>query len=170
VVAGGGNGDMVEAAGNGGSRPRVVFRGVSELVLDAKGRLVIPARHRDGLGAPGNGRLIVTADHDGCLLIYPFVEWEPFESRLMDLSAFDDNIRSLQRLMIGHADEVDIDAAGRILIPPALRKYAGLDKRVVLVGQGRKLELWDDVKWQAQIAQPISFPDGLPPGLQGLSL
>ena len=88
----------------------------------------------------------------------------------MALSSFNDAIRSLQRLIVGHADEVDIDAAGRILVPPALRRYAGLDKRVVLVGQGRKLELWDDVKWQAQIAQTISFPDGLPAGLEGLSL
>ena len=169
-MAGGGNGDMTEAAANGGTQPRVVFRGVSELVLDAKGRLAIPARHRESLGAPGNGRLILTVDHGGCLLIYPLVEWTPIENRLMSLSSFDDKMRSVQRLMLGHADEVDIDAAGRILVPPALRKYAGLDKRVVLVGQGRKLELWDDVKWQAQIAQPISFANGLPAELEGLSL
>ncbi|HXR56796.1 MAG TPA: division/cell wall cluster transcriptional repressor MraZ [Casimicrobiaceae bacterium] len=148
---------------------RVVFRGVSELALDAKGRLAIPSRHREGL-AGGRGQVIITADHGGCLLIYPFVEWQPIEAQLMSLSSFDDKIRSLQRLIVGHADEVDIDAAGRILVPPALRRYAGLDKRVVLVGQGRKLELWDDVKWQAQIAQTISFPDGLPAGLEGLSL
>lgn len=165
----GGNGDMAEATANGAAGPRVVFRGVSELVLDAKGRLAIPARHREGL-ANGGGRLIVTADNGGCLLIYPLPEWRPIEAQLMSLSSFDERIRSLQRLIVGHADEVDIDAAGRILIPPALRKYAGLDKRVVLVGQGRKLELWDDGKWQAQIAQPISFADGLPAGLQGLSL
>jgi len=167
-VAGGGNGDMTETIVNAGAQPRVVFRGVSELVLDAKGRLAIPTRHREGL--TGNGQLIITVDHGGCLLIYPFVEWTPIETRLMSLSSFDDQIRSVQRLMLGHADEVDIDAAGRILIPPALRKYAGLDKRVVLVGQGRKLELWDDVRWQAQIARPISFPDGLPAELEGLSL
>lgn len=147
-----------------------IFRGVSELVLDAKGRLAIPARHRDGLAVGASGKLIVTADLGGCLLVYPLLDWRPLELKLMSLSGFDERIRSLQRLMVGHADEVDIDAAGRILVPPALRRYAGLDKRVVLVGQGRKLELWDDVKWQAQIAQPISFPDGLPPGLEGLSL
>jgi MraZ protein len=169
-VAGGGNGDMTEAAAAGSPERRTVFRGVSELVLDAKGRLAIPARHRDGLATGGNGRLIITADHGGCLLIYPYVEWTPIETQLMALSSFNDSIRSLQRLIVGHADEVDIDAAGRVLVPPALRRYAGLDKRVVLVGQGRKLELWDDVKWQAQIAQPIGFPDGLPAGLEGLSL
>ena len=165
----GGNGDMTDAAAGADAARRPVFRGVSELVLDAKGRLAIPSRHRDGL-AGNEGRVIVTADHGGCLLIYPFADWRPIEARLMSLSSFDDKIRALQRLIVGHADEVDVDAAGRILVPPALRRYAGLDKRVVLVGQGRKLELWDDVKWQAQIAQAISFPDGLPAGLEGLSL
>lgn len=164
------DGNATDAAGNGSGGPHVVFRGISELALDAKGRLAIPARHREGLANGTGGPLIVTADPGGCLLVYPFVEWRPIEARLMSLSSFDERIRSLQRLIVGHADEVDIDAAGRILIPPALRKYAGLDKRVVLVGQGRKLELWDDVRWQAQIGQPITFPDGLPAGLEGLSL
>lgn len=163
------NGDRTDAAASAGAAQRSVFRGVSELVLDAKGRLAIPSRHRDGL-SNGDGRVIITADHGGCLLIYPFADWQPIEAQLMGLSSFDDKIRALQRLIVGHADEVDIDAAGRILVPPALRRYAGLDKRVVLVGQGRKLELWDDAKWQAQIAQTISFPDGLPAGLEGLSL
>ena len=168
-MAGGGNGDMTEAA-NGGNGRRWAFRGVSELVLDVKGRLAVPARHRDGLAAGGNGSLIITADNSGCLLIYPLTAWEPIETQLMSLSSFDDGIRRLQRLIVGHANEVEIDSAGRILIPPALRRYAGLDKRVVLVGQGQKLELWDDAKWQAQIAQTITFPDGLPAGLEGLSL
>ena len=168
-MASGGNGDMTGTAASEGSARRTVFRGVSELVLDAKGRLAIPARHREGL-AGIDGRVIITADHGGCLLIYPLADWHPIEARLMALSSFDDKIRALQRLIVGHADEVDVDAAGRVLVPPALRRYAGLDKRVVLVGQGRKLELWDDVKWQAQIAQTITFPDGLPLGLEGLSL
>ena len=165
----GGNGDMAGAAASAGAARRGVFRGVSELALDAKGRLAIPARHRDGL-AGDDGHVVVTADPGGCLLIYPVSDWEPIEAQLMDLSSFDEKIRALQRLIVGHADEVEVDAAGRILIPPALRRYAGLDKRVVLVGQGRKLELWDEVRWQAQIAQTISFPGGLPAGLEGLSL
>jgi len=153
--------------GNGVSRP--VFRGVSELLLDAKGRVAIPARHRDGLAGDG-GRIVITADHGGCLLVYPQATWEPIQADLMALSSFDDRIRSVQRLLVGHADDVELDAAGRILVPPALRRYAGLDKRVVLVGQGQKLELWDEAKWQAQVAQTITFAGGLPPGLQGLSL
>ena len=168
MAAVGGNGDGSGATGNGGeSRP--VFRGVSEVVLDAKGRVAVPARHRDGLVAGGAG-IVITADHGGCLLIYPRLTWEPIQDELMRLSSFDDRIRSVQRLLVGPAADVDLDAAGRILVPPALRRYATLDKRVVLVGQGRKLELWDEVRWQAQIAQTIAFPGGLPPGLQDLSL
>jgi MraZ protein len=164
-----GNGDAGDgAAGPNGSR--AVFRGVSELVLDAKGRVAIPARHRDGLAGGSNGRVVITADHGGCLLLYPQRTWEPIQRDLMSLSSFDDRIRSIQRLLVGHADDVELDAAGRSLVPPALRRYAGLDKRVVLVGQGQKLELWDEVKWQAQIAQTITFQGGLPPGLEGLSL
>lgn len=171
-MAGGGNGDATVngTPGDGGNGRRAVFRGVAELVLDAKGRLAIPARHREGLSSAGNGRVIVTADHGGCLLIYPLAAWEPIEAQLMALSSFDDRIRSLQRLIVGHADEVEVDAAGRILIPPALRRYAGLDRHVVLVGQGRKLELWDEARWQAQVAQSIAFPGPLPAGLEGLSL
>jgi MraZ protein len=170
-VAGGGNGETAVngTAGNGGNGRRAVFRGVAELVLDAKGRLAIPARHRDGLTAGGEGRVIVTADRS-CLLVYPLSEFEPIEAQLMALSSFDDRIRSLQRLIVGHADEVELDAAGRILVPPALRRYAGLDRHVVLVGQGRKLELWDEQRWQAQVAQTIAFPGPLPPGLEGLAL
>jgi MraZ protein len=170
-VAGGADGDGAGngSAGNGDAR-RVAFRGVAELVLDAKGRLAIPARHRDGLAGSSGGRVIVTADNGGCLLIYPLAAWEPIEAKLMSLSSFDERIRSLQRLIVGHADEVDVDAAGRILIPPALRRYAGVDRRVVLVGQGRKLELWDEARWQAQVAQTVAFPGPLPSELEGLSL
>ena len=90
----------------------------------------------------------------------------------MALSSFNDEIRGLQRLLVGHADEVDMDGAGRILVPPALRQYAGLEHRVVLVGQGNKFELWDEAKWQRGRRRARSrFPaGGLPPELDGFSL
>jgi MraZ protein len=148
-----------------------VFRGVAQLALDAKGRLAVPARHRDALAMGGEGRLILTADPSRCLLLYPVAAWEPIQARLMALSSFNDKIRGLQRLLVGYADDVEIDTAGRILVPPALRRYAGLDKHVVLVGQGQKFELWDEAQWQAQTAQAIAFPaGGLPPELDGFSL
>ena len=151
-----------------------VFRGVTQLALDAKGRLAIPGKHRDALaGSPENTErtLIVTADPSRCLLVYPRATWEPIQARLMALSSFNEQIRGLQRLLVGHADEVDMDGTGRILVPPALRQYAGLEHRVVLVGQGNKFELWDDAKWAEQTARAIRFPaGGLPPELDGFSL
>jgi MraZ protein len=146
---------------------------VNQLALDAKGRLAIPGKHRTALaGASENGErtLIVTADPSRCLLVYPRSTWEPIQARLMGLSSFNADIRGLQRLLVGHADEVEMDGAGRILVPPALRQYAGLGHHVVLVGQGNKFELWDDAKWQ-QATATITFPaGGLPPGLDGFSL
>lgn len=163
--------DQGTDAGNGvGAAAPASFRGVTHLVLDAKGRLAIPSRHRDGL-ANGSSRLVVTADPSGCLLLYPAAAFEPIQAQLMRLPSFDDRVRSLQRLIVGHADDVEIDAAGRILVPPALRQFAALDKHVVLVGQGRKFELWNEPAWQAQTAQAIAFnANGLPPGLEGFSL
>ncbi|HEY2816565.1 MAG TPA: division/cell wall cluster transcriptional repressor MraZ [Casimicrobiaceae bacterium] len=156
--------------GDGAGR-HPVFRGVTHLSLDAKGRLAVPARHRDLLLGTGNGRLVLTADPSRCLLVYPVDAWEPMQSRLMALSSFNDKIRNLQRLLVGHADDVDIDGSGRILVPPALRAYASLDKHVVLVGQGHRFELWGHAQWQAQTAQAIAFDAGaLPPELDGFSL
>ena len=161
---------MADGTGNQASDDgRARFRGVTELVLDAKGRLAIPARHRDEL-ADGTGRVVLTADPSHCLLLYPLAEWEPIQRRLMSFPSFNERLRGLQRVIAGHADDVEIDAAGRILVPPALRKFAGLDKHVVLVGQGHRFELWDEGQWQAQTAQTIAFPAGLPPELDGFSL
>ena len=160
------------AATAGQSEPSAPgFRGVTELALDAKGRFAIPARHRDAIVAAGGSRLVLTADPSRCLLLYPLAAWEPIQARLMALSSFDERIRALQRLLVGHADDVEIDAAGRILVPPELRRYASLDRRVVLVGQGTKFELWDDAAWAARTAQAIAFDGGtLPPSLDGFSL
>lgn len=160
------------AATAGQSEPSAPgFRGVTELALDAKGRFAIPARHRDAIVAASGSRLVLTADPSRCLLLYPLAAWEPIQARLMALSSFDERIRALQRLLVGHADDVEIDAAGRILVPPELRRYASLDRRVVLVGQGTKFELWDDAAWAARTAQAIAFDGGtLPPSLDGFSL
>lgn len=114
--------------------------------------------------------LVLTADPSRCLLLYPRAQWEPIQARLMSLSSFSEPIRSLQRLLVGHADDVEMDSAGRILVPPALRQYASLGHRVVLVGQGNKFELWDETRWIEQTARAVAFPSGLPPELDGFSL
>jgi len=147
------------------------FQGAAQLNLDSKGRLAIPNRHRDMLLAHCEGNLVLTVDEDGCLLIYPQPEWQPICDKLAKFSAFKPKIRHLQRLMIGYAEEVVMDGAGRVLIPPTLRSYASLDKLVMLVGQGNKFELWDEVKWRSLLSADMSLKDGeLPPELEGFSL
>ena len=148
-----------------------MFRGVTQLSLDAKGRLAIPVRYRGGLMSFCEGRLIVTADPSRCLLIYPQPAWEPIEQKLNNLSSFDPRTRSLQRLLVGNASDVEMDAAGRILVSPPLRQFAGLSKEVVLVGQGAKFELWDEGQWNLQIENALAFKDGdMPLELDGFSL
>lgn len=148
-----------------------MFQGATQLNLDSKGRLAIPAKHRDALLAHCAGQLVLTADADGCLLIYPQPEWEPIRDKLLKMSALDPRIRALQRRLIGYAEELEMDAAGRVLVSPALRSYAVLDKKVMLIGQGNKFELWDEAKWLAQQETELSFANGeLPKELEGFTL
>jgi len=148
-----------------------MFQGAAQLNLDSKGRLAIPSRHRDLLLDHCAGQLVLTADADGCLLFYPQPEWEPIRDKLLKMSAFDPRIRALQRRLIGYAEEVVMDTAGRVLISSALRSFAALDKRVMLIGQGNKFELWDEAKWVAQQEVALSFAGGeLPKELEGFTL
>jgi len=148
-----------------------MFRGSSTLNLDSKGRLAVPTRHRDFLQSYCSGRLIITADPSKCLLIYPLPDWEPIEKKLNSLSSFNPQTRSLQRLLVGNASDVELDSAGRILVPTSLRQFAGLEKSVVLAGQGNKFEVWDEEKWNQQNAEALVFRDGgMPPELEGFSL
>ena len=124
-----------------------MFRGVTNLNLDAKGRMAMPSRYRDRLVDTCEGRLVITVDRDGCLLVYPQPEWERIEQALMSRPNMDRQVRRLQRLLVGHATECELDGQGRILLPTPLREYASLDKRAVLVGQGNKFELWDEDTW-----------------------
>jgi MraZ protein len=147
-----------------------MFQGAVQLNLDSKGRLAIPAKHRDVLLSECAGNLVLTADMDGCLLVYPQLVWQPIRDKLNRLSSFNPKSRALQRLLVGNAEDVLMDNAGRVLISPNLRNYA-LDKRVMLVGQGNKFELWDEAKWQTQQAASLSLMAGdLPAELEGFSL
>lgn len=122
-----------------------MFRGANVANMDAKGRIVMPTRYRACLHSGG----IVTIDtEERCLLLYPQAVWEEIEGKLATLPSFNTQARRIQRLLIGHATEVELDAQGRMLLPPLLREYAGLDKRAVLVGQGKKIELWAETHWQ----------------------
>ncbi|MCP4767812.1 MAG: division/cell wall cluster transcriptional repressor MraZ [Gammaproteobacteria bacterium] len=124
------------------------FRGVSNLSLDAKGRIVLPARYRERLLEICQSQLIVTIDTDQpCLLIYPQPEWELIEEKIEALPSFHPTTRRIQRFLIGHATEVEVDTNGRMLLPTPLREHARLGKKVVLIGQGKKFELWDEALW-----------------------
>jgi MraZ protein len=152
-----------------------MFRGVNEVNIDAKGRIVVPTRYRDRLQHDGNGSIVLTIDtEERCLLLYPLNAWEEIENKLAQLPSFNPAARRIQRLLIGHATEVELDSHGRILLPPLLREYAGLEKLAMLVGQGRKFELWDEQHWQQRRGQWLAEESGkdsaLPDELKSLSL
>ncbi|BBP01966.1 division/cell wall cluster transcriptional repressor MraZ [Sulfuriferula nivalis] len=148
-----------------------MFRGVTTLSLDTKGRLAVPSKYRDVLLAQGDGRVVVTADPSKCLLLFPLLEWEPIEKKLNSLSSFNPQTRSLQRLLVGNAADLELDATGRILLPAMLREFAALEKNVVMVGQGAKFELWNESRWQEQMDIALNFKDGgMPDELAGFSL
>lgn len=133
-----------------------MFRGALSLSLDSKGRLAIPTRYRDHLLNECLGQLICTIDiHQPCLLLYPLPQWEFIEQKLAGLSSMVPEERRIQRLLLGHAAECEMDSAGRILLPATLRSYAQLHKELMLVGQLNKFEIWDADAWQQQIQLDI---------------
>jgi len=147
-----------------------LFQGATELSLDAKGRLAVPTRYRDALLSGGRS-VVLTAHPDSCLLFYPLVAWEPIRERIQSLSSFNEQARRWQRLLVGFAQELELDGSGRILISPALRKFASLKREVMLVGQGSHFELWDGAAWEEELSkaksQAASAP---PPGTENFSL
>lgn len=151
-----------------------MFRGVSEISLDAKGRMAMPARYRDLLTEKYAGRLVATVDFSGsCLLLYPIDGWEVIQQKLESLSSFDEASRRAQRMLIGHAHDLEMDSSGRILLPQILRNRARLDKQLALVGQGMKFEIWSKENWDAQTDSWFSAETGsteLPQALLSLSL
>ncbi|HET7306712.1 MAG TPA: division/cell wall cluster transcriptional repressor MraZ [Gammaproteobacteria bacterium] len=151
-----------------------MFRGVNTLALDAKGRLAIPTRYRERLVDCCAGQLVVTVDRDHCLLLYPLPDWEELERKLVRLPSLNKQARRLQRLLVGHATELELDSHGRVLLPGPLREFAELDRRVVLIGQGNKFELWNEDVWNERrdgwLAETDDDELSLPAELAGLSL
>ena len=152
-----------------------MFRGVNNVNLDAKGRMAMPTRYREILVDRCDGQLIVTIDIDErSLLIYPLQDWEALERDLTRLPNFNKSARKIQRLLIGHATDAELDTSGRLLIPPPLRQYASLEKKAVLIGQGRKFELWSEDVWQARrdswLEEDTLESEDLPDGLKSISL
>ena len=119
----------------------------------------MPARYREQLQSCCASRLVVTIDTDRCLLIYPEPHWKEIEHKLEELPSFNPTARKLQRLYIGHAHDVEMDTQGRVQLPPELRQFANLDKRVALIGQSNKFELWDEDIWVARRDQWLNEED-----------
>jgi len=114
---------------------------------------------------------VLTAHPHRCLLLYPQVAWEPIQAKMMSLSSFDKRSSALQRLLVGYAEDMQMDAAGRLLVSPALREFAGLDKQAMLVGQGSHFEIWNLDAWRAQLDIVMAREDlALPTELEGFSL
>ena len=151
-----------------------MFRGVQHINMDAKGRLAIPARQREPLLSQCEGQIVVTIDTQSkCLVVYPLPEWERIEQDIQNLPALKPAVKRFQRLMLGYATDLELDGNGRMLLPQPLRDYAQLDKKLVLVGQGNKLELWSEALWLAEREQALqdSGPDAeLPDELMSLTL
>jgi len=151
-----------------------LFRGVNAVNLDVKGRLAIPTRYRQMLRDNCGGGLVVTVDTDEpCLLIYPLNEWNIIQKKIEALPSFHPMTRRIQRLLIGHATDIDMDGSGRILIPPLLRDYAGFEKQCILLGQGKKFEVWDEASWtkcRDRYLQDAAALGDIPEELQSLSL
>ncbi len=148
-----------------------MFRGATSLNLDAKGRLAVPSKHLDALLAQCAGHLVLTAHPHRCLLLYPQPAWEPIQAKMMALSSFDKQSSKLQRMLVGFAEDIELDSAGRLLVSPVLREFAGLEKQAMLVGQGSHFELWNLDAWRAQLEGLLAGDDvELPPELEGFSL
>ena len=151
-----------------------MFRGVQHINMDAKGRLAMPARQREPLLTQCEGQMVVTIDtQSNCLVIYPLPEWEGIEREIQNLPALKPAVKRFQRLMLGYATDLELDGNGRMLLPQSLREYAQLEKKLVLVGQGNKLEIWSEALWLAEREQALkdSGPEAeLPEELMSLTL
>lgn len=152
-----------------------MFRGATLVNLDSKGRLAVPTRYRETLIEESEGQMVCTIDlHQPCLLLYTLPQWEIIEQKLSRLSSMNPAERRVQRLLLGHASECQMDSAGRLLLAGTLRQHASLTKEVMLVGQFNKFELWDEQTWYQQVREDIdaeqAAQDPLSERLQDLSL
>lgn len=146
-----------------------MFQGSQSLNVDVKGRVAVPSRYRDLLAAVCEGRLVVTANpYERCLNIYPEPQWKEVKAKIEALPNSNKKVRRLQRLVLGNASELDMDGNGRLLLPPTLREFASLDKKVVLVGLGDKAELWSEQSWNEMLDESDDEP--MPEEMNNLSL
>ncbi|MAW28033.1 MAG: cell division/cell wall cluster transcriptional repressor MraZ [Gammaproteobacteria bacterium] len=137
-----------------------MFRGVSYVTIDAKGRMSVPVRYREQLSQLCNGEVVVTIDsEENCLMLYPLPVWNDVERKIEALPTFNKAARRIQRLLIGHATDIQMDGTGRLLLPAPLREYALMEKKLVLLGQINKIEIWSESHWLSRREQLIAVKD-----------
>lgn len=143
-----------------------MFRGISSINLDAKGRVAIPTRYREELQESYDSQLVVTVavnekcvGESGCLWLYPLAEWEKLEQTISKLSTLNKMAGKLRRFLIGNASECEMDNQGRLLLPEKLREFAGIDKKIILIGQLNKFELWNELAWQSKEREWLTDED-----------
>jgi MraZ protein len=145
------------------------FHGAAVITLDAKGRIAIPTRHRDALLEDGRS-LVLTAHPEGCVLIYPAPAWEPVRDKVEAFPSFHPQASWWKRLLLGFEEHVSVDGTGRILLPPALRMHAKLERDAMMVGQGHYFELWDSGIWSAKLGHALNGAGGPPSGIEDFTL
>ena len=129
-----------------------MFKGIHNINLDAKGRLTIPTKYRNTINDQSNGNMVITIDsEEKCLLLYPATIFSNIEKKINDLPSFTKNHRRIQRLIIGHAEDLELDASGRILLSKPLRAVSEMSKKVTPIGQGDKFEIWSDDIWSNRV-------------------
>ncbi len=147
-----------------------MYRGVTLLNIDGKSRAAVPTKYREVLMAESSGSIVITAHPHGCLLMYPRTSWEPIQQKIMQLSSFDKKSSKFQRLLVGYAEDVSIDASGRFLISSELRSFSNIEKIAMLVGQGSHFELWSEDRWVQQVQDISGEDESLPEELGSFSL
>ena len=148
-----------------------MFQGANQINLDAKGRMAVPTRAREPLTQGGTVKLVLTAHPDACLLLYPSPAWEPIRAQVMSFPSLDRQASLWKRLLVGFAQEVEPDSAGRLLVPPELRDFAHITRQVMFVGQGSHFEIWDLEAWKTQLETlRTGGSPTLPPGMENFSL
>ena len=157
------------------SKKAPIFRGINVVGVDDKGRMAMPSKYRKALSDCCGGELVVTVDKDACLLIYPAGGWKSIEKQLLDLPSMNKQVRLVQRMLVGHATECSMDKQGRLLLPQVLREVGGIKTRnAVLLGQGKRFELWDQEEWTKRrnvwMEETRNNTDGFTEVLEGVNL
>lgn len=143
-----------------------MFLGEHHHTIDAKGRLIIPSRFREGLGE----KFVLTKGLDTCLFAYPLQEWSILEQKMRSLPMTRSDARAFVRFFFSGASECETDKQGRILIPANLREYAGLKKEVVVIGVSSRVEIWARDRWEAYSAESASSVEEIAEKMEDLDL